>query len=344
MVVKKTVFIAASLLILTNNVFANDEVKEIEKISVSGTSCESVKKGEGVSSVFARVINKASLAAIENIPDFIDVKSAMVEKDYISTVNEIVKNHINSISTKTISQDSDSVCMQVSGFVNKDVIDEALSPYKEKVSEEDKEIKEYNDAVDEKEAVKSAIKPGDVDYNNNEMVVEEVKDDLEELPQSTDVDVSDIDETIDLFKLYVAPTEFYNGTKSPEISNILKELFFVSDDLYLIKKHTEADFVITSKIDKAKIQPINKKVNRLYMVVSVKAENKDGDEVVKEFQKKFIAFSKDNDEQEVAYNLAKKLLEAAGEKVLVAVETEIVKAKGKDASINDIEVITPPKK
>lgn len=335
--VRKYIYVLAVLLVSINNVNAKSDVKiaDVENVSISGTACEAVKEGEAISSVFSRVINKASFAAVENISDFIETKPAMIEKDYNEAIYKIVDNHISSISTKTISQDNESVCMQVSGYVEQKYIDEILSPYKEKVSEEEKEIKEYNDEIEKKETVK---------VENPEEVKEKSKDELEDLPQSSDVDVSDIDETVDLFKLYVAPTEFYNGTKSPEIANILKELFFVSDDLYLIKKHSEADFVVTSKIDKAKIQPINKKVNRLYMVVSVKAEDKDGKEIIKEFQKKFIAFSKDNNEQEVAYNLAKKLLEAAGEKVLEVVENEIAKAKGKKKKISDIEVLTPPEK
>ena len=89
---------------------------------------------------------------------------------------------------------------------------------------------------------------------------------------------------------------------------------------------------------RAKVDPINSNTNRLQMVVSVSGEFVDKESTTTEHQNRFVLFSSDDNEQSVAADLLKKLLEKAAEPIFNKIENSERK-KQSNAFLPDI--ITP---
>lgn len=120
--------------------------------------------------------------------------------------------------------------------------------------------------------------------------------------------------------VYIAPVAFNNNTHTSKPLGVLKD-FFVNEDLYTLLDNPDgADYVITSKVLKAKIDPINQKTRRMQMVVSVELKISGADGSISDHQNRFVLFENGENEQEVAMNLLKKLLQKSGEKLIIRIE------------------------
>jgi len=120
--------------------------------------------------------------------------------------------------------------------------------------------------------------------------------------------------------VYIAPVAFSNNTHTSKPLGVLKE-FFVNEDVYTLLDNPDgADYVISSKVLKAKIDPVNQKTRRLQMVVSVELKINGADGSISDHQNRFVLFENGQNEQEVAMNLLKKLLQKSGEKLIIRIE------------------------
>ena len=138
--------------------------------------------------------------------------------------------------------------------------------------------------------------------------------------------------------IYITPTEFFNKTTSAKYAEILREMFVKSDYFYVTDKIELADYVIGSKVLRAKVDPINKDTNRMQMVIAVESRNTDSGETETEHQNRFVLFSSSENEQIVAAKLMKQLFEKAADKIIT--ELEIAqRRKNNDAGLP--AVITP---
>ena len=115
--------------------------------------------------------------------------------------------------------------------------------------------------------------------------------------------------------IYIAPTEFFDKTTSDAHAQVLREMFENDNDYLITDKKDLADYIIKTKVLRAKVDPINSSTNRLQMVVSVEAEFPDEKASAIEHQNRFVLFNSGENEQEVAAKLLKKLFAAAGEKI-----------------------------
>ena len=120
--------------------------------------------------------------------------------------------------------------------------------------------------------------------------------------------------------IYIAPVEFNNNTHTSKPLGVLKE-FFANEDLYTLLDNPDgADYTISSKVLKAKIDSVNQKTKRMQMVVSVELKINGADGSISDHQNRFVLFDSSENEQEVAMNLLKKLLQKSGEKLIARVE------------------------
>ena len=125
--------------------------------------------------------------------------------------------------------------------------------------------------------------------------------------------------------LYIAPVEFYNNTTSESHTQSIRELFADNPDFYITDKEDLADYVVRSKVLRAKVDPINSNTNRLQMVLAMGVKIKDSGTTSVEHQNRFILFSSEEDEQKVAADLMKKLFKKASEPILNKIENDIRK-------------------
>ena len=312
--------------------------------SVYGTDCEKVKPGEARSTVRVRVTDKASYLAVSSLPDLRNAKVELNEHDFNVMVYNLVDNNIEDMAIRTTKQTPEEICVEVTGYISgKNIfaaIDEALD--RQKNGEEDNVTAENGP---QPEAEAKPEQPAKTDLAEKEPLYTP-DESIPPPPVSESQTPSAEQEKEDYLQakaaskglIYITPTEFFNKTTSAKYAEILREMFVKSDYFYVTDKIELADYVIGSKVLRAKVDPINKDTNRMQMVIAVESRNTDSGETETEHQNRFVLFSSSENEQKVAAKLMKQLFEKAADKIIT--ELEIVqRRKNNDAGLP--AVITP---
>lgn len=312
--------------------------------AIYGEACEKIKDGELKSSVRMRATDKASFSAVKNLSDLSSFQAKNSEHDFNVLVYAVVDNFIEDLAVRTVRQDNSEICVEITGYVQKANVwaaieDMARTPAAKTTQEEGLEEDEKGDL--EGIEFTQQESPAIAEARNNppqELVPDSVAE-VSQVSQTAEAPAPEVIEKDSQRRLiYIAPTEFYNNTTSTAHAGILKKIFDKNDYFYLTDKKELADYIVTSKLLRAKVDPINSNTNRLQMVAMVAAAYSDDSFSTTEHQNRFILFSSEEDEQQVAGKLMQKLFEKAGEKVLDKVETDIRK---KDGDKTLPKIITP---
>lgn len=304
-------------------------------VAIYAEACEPLKKDEPKSSIRMRVTDKASFNAVSNMTE-LDKFKILDRHDLNVLVYNIVDNYVEDMAVRTTSHNTSDICLEVTGYVRKENINKAYQEAKNTPKEDNSEVKGLNedDLVEEEDSPLSLVQPEASINTKTNISAFTNSEPQSELRQS---------ETIPDKKarlVYIEPVEFFNNTQSESHAQILKEIFAHNENFYLTDKKDLADYVIKSKILRAKVDPINRNTNRLQMVLAVGVQFKDTNTTSVEHQNRFILFSSDESEQKVAADLMKKLFEKAAEPILDKVEQN---ARKKSENNTLPKIITPNK-
>jgi len=305
-----------------NEGFALDTASlDKDAVSVYGADCEKIKPGEARSTIRVRVTDKASYLAVSSLSDLKNARVELNEHDFNVMVYNLVDNNIEDMAVRTTKQTPEEICVEVTGYISgKNIfaaIDEALNRQKEISAATETETPQPVEAEnlplepqpsEETVADKTPVYEPDTDKSVPEPGPEAILDPVAMAEASRKGLV------------YIAPTEFFNNTSSAKYAEILRAMFVKSEYFYVTDNLELADFVINSKILRAKVDPINSDTNRMQMVVAVESRNTDNDERETEHQNRFVLFSGAENEQKVAAKLMKQLLEKAADKIITHLE------------------------
>lgn len=320
-------------------------------IPVYGTACEKIKGDEAKSTARVRVTDKASFLAVSSVLSVLDYKSDLSEHDYNVMVYNLVDNNVEDMAVRTTKQDDENICVEVTGYINKDSIITAFNdsisdkPEDTPVSESMTQIvNDVNKIYADKE-IDGKYKPAVIPPTDDATLEKYKAPETASLPKQINQPKPSASQAVVDDKrglVYIAPTEFFNNTQSEKHAKILKQLFSKNEYFYITAQKDLADYIVKSKVLRAKVDPINSSTNRLQMVVSVEVEFVDSKTSTTEHQNRFVLFSSDENEQEAAFNLMKKLFEKAGEIIKNKIE-QAERKKGNSGLLPQIITPTSPR-
>ena len=119
----------------------------------------------------------------------------------------------------------------------------------------------------------------------------------------------------------------------------MKQFFKNKPNVEITEDRAEADYAIYSEVLRAKVDPINDNNNRLQMVISLDLRNAENRSLIMEHQNRFVLFTSDENEQEVAFRLLKKLFNNAAQLLYKKIERD--SDRGKVSKARGGELITP---
>lgn len=337
--------IIASLLCLSAEISAAEETADTalavdssslddDAAALYGAACEKIKPQEAKSSVRLRATDKASFEAVKNLSELSEYKSKTNEHDFNVLVYDIVDNYVEDLAVRTTKQNDTEICVEVTGYVKKTDLAAAAAQNGAPRADETTVHELNNDELFQEEDTQ----PED---NPQQKLSQTAETSSQQTPseQQTAIQEHTAAEPPSPKKLlYIAPVAFYNNTVSESHKQILTEIFDKNEAFYITDNKDAADYIISAKVMRAKVDPINSNTNRLQMVLSVGVEFTEGGASTVEHQNRFILFSSEDNEQEVAAKLMRKLLNKAGEQILNKVEADI-RRSSKGASTETI--ITP---
>ena len=262
------------------------QTAETQALSIYGNACEKVIEGESKASTRVRAADKAVFLGVKKLPELARVKSILNEHDVNVLVYRLVDEYIEDLSSSTVSSDAGKVCVEINGYLPPEAIEKVQTEF----IKAEKPLKE---AAPE--------------------VVAEVASEVKR-----EVDIKPVNPE-SLALVYIGTLEYYNGAKSNKYSKMLQEQFAGNQYFYLTEDAEIADYVITPKVLKAKVDNLDAAHKRLQMVVSLEITGLKN-ETVNEYQNRFVLFGAEENEQQTAARLLNKLIETAGANVLRKIE------------------------
>lgn len=272
-----------------------------DSIAVFGSGCEVIKPNEAKSSVRVRVTDKASFSGVSGIAQLSNVKKDFNEHDFNVLVYSLVDEALEDMSVKTTKQDDANICVEVTGFIRPDNLLAAI----QKSEDERNSIKKDTDKPAEKIEDVVAVAP------------KEVPSVEKNLPEKVEQENNVLDKKGFVF---IPPTQFFNNTQSEKHAEAIRKQFSNNDYFYITDKQELADYIVRTNVLRAKVDPINSNTNRMQMVIAVELQIMENGNTSTEHQNRFVLFSSEEDEQEVANKLMTKLFEKASEQTINQIE------------------------
>lgn len=329
MKIRELTFAAAFLLLLPGTAVSEEGYQE--GTAINGSGCETIRGDESKSTARVRATDKATFSAVSKLRQLDTYREQLDNHDFNVMVYSIVDDYVEDLSIKTTQQSENKICVEVNGYVNNENIGKAI------------------DGTLEKQAAEE-----DINNHIEEDKVPELSDEItKQLEQAPAVQTSGPEAVPDTqpqpaaeasFKqglVYIAPTEFFNNTQSSEHSKILKNWFAEKGDFLVTDKPELADYTIKTKVLRAKVDAINNTSSRLQMVISEELIFADGKSPKTVHQNRFVLIDENEDEQQAAYKLLKKLFENAAEQLSIYMrQDDLKKGYSRDTGMLP-EVITP---
>lgn len=287
--------IFAFLIFSATPVYAEVVEADNSALSIYGSACEDIKAGEQNASIRLKATDKASYGAISSLPEIINIKDSFDEHDYNMLIYTLVDEYIEDMTTKTTKQDDNQICIEITGYVTPENIGKAI----------DEIIQSPQNTINsQKEKSNDLI---------STLPEKELHQEQTSLTSSSDDIPSNV---VILSTIYVKPTEFYNNTFSNSHSALLKDILSQAENVKIVDNEDEANFIITPKVLKAKIESLNDETNRMQMVLALETFDRNQNNLTSEHHNKFVLFNNTDDEQSIAKQLLKELMEQGSISIL----------------------------
>ncbi len=282
MVIVRFLFLILVSFIGVNSAYANQNVVEI-----FAQSCEKIMNGESKSSVRLRASDKATFLAVKKLEELKEEEKNLNDHDFNVMVYRFVDEYIEDLSIKTLQDDEEKVCVEARGKILIDSIDAVKSEFQKD------------------------DKPKEVEAQELKQIVENVQQEVKIKPTNSE----------SLALVHVKQLEYFNGSKSVKYANVLKKYIDNNPYFYLTEDEEVADYVVTPKVLKAKIDALDASNKRLHMALVLEITGLEK-EVVSEYQNRFVLFGAEEDNQQIASRLISKLVEQAGDGLVRKIENK----------------------
>lgn len=257
-----------------------------QMLDINASGCEKMIGGESKSSARIRATDKAVFAGLKKLRQVSEVANRLDSHEANLFVYRLADEYVENLTVKSLAGEDDRVCVEVRGMIDP----QNISAVKTEFLTENKPETEPETQAVEKAArevmAEVAVKPAD--------------------PES-------------LALVYIDDLSYYNGAKTAKFVPELKNRFADNPYFYLTDQAELADYKLTPKVLKAKVDSLDAGHKRLQMVVSIDIAGV-GDGVVNEYQNRFVLFGAEENEQQIASRLIKKLLENAGDGAVRKIE------------------------
>ena len=304
------------------------EESDTDLITIYATVCEDIHPNESTSSTRMRATDKACFKALENIGDLSSYRSEYDTHNYNVLIYKLIDTYLEDLTSRTTSQNDTQLCVEVTGFLNKEnillAIEELANQQKDAYP---KELQIENNALTLSSPNSLPPKP-EIKINDEIAVEKNLDNEAENLANVDDDKFKNNFQT----NVFIETTKFFNDTSTNAFQQDIAQILEENKYIKIVTSLSNADYIIKTKVLRAKVDPINKQTNRLQMVIAIELTGTKNDLKLTEHQNRFILFENAENEQSVATSLLRKLLRKATKQILPKIKTP---------NSNDGSIITP---
>lgn len=316
-------FLGLSCLLFSASAWAQVEAVSPD-ISVFASSCEKMINGESRASARIRAVDKASFKAVENIPELSTYKDSLATHEFNLKVYRLVDNYLEDVKINSSNQSEDNVCVEVSAYLPPSAISEVFA---EAQTDNSSLALEEENFVPESSIT---IPPKPQITINKAIAYDNQPSPPREEPSPRPVQSKATNST----KVFIDKTEFYNNTSTGGFFAYLEQAVMSKPGIEVIAKLENPDYILKTRVLKARVDNINSQTSRLQIVVAVELVDTSSSKTITDHQNRFVLFSSAEDAQQVASELTRKLFSLGVDKLLPK-----IKLKQDDKSAQAI--ITP---
>ena len=306
--------ILASCLVWSFNVYATDDL-----MTVSAAACEKMSADESLSSVRIRAADIAAFRAVESLPAVASFRDKTDSETFNTKVYNLADNYLQNYQMTATQNDSGEECVEIKAGLSLAQVKAAFTAPVLASEAQPLNLEENNINLPPKPNI---IINNDIAYQEKEIVAEKTVN-----PQPLAVVVKH-----PTTKVLVERTEFFDGTSTDKFYPYLSDNLSQRRDITITNVPDNPDYVLKTKVLKAKVDSLNDKTNRLHIVVSLTLTDTKTNQSTTEHQTRFILFENSENAQSTAAGLIRKLFAAGVDKLL-----SNIKAPHSDSK----EIITP---
>lgn len=297
--------------------------------TIYATACEPLRYGESNSAARMRAADKAAFDALENMNELSDYHSKYDAHDYKVLVYTLVDNYLEDMAVRTLQHNDKQVCVEVTAYLSPQNIEAAA----QKMATEREA--QYPDSLTIEKAALTEPSPTGMPPKPEIKISQDiaVENTLAEEKPAALIAAPKVDSG--KTKVFIEKTKFYNNTDTNAFREDIAAPIEENRQLAITNSLSDADYIIKTKVLRAKVDPINKQTNRMQMVVALELIRTTDSSTLTEHQNRFMLFESTENEQSVAVSLLKKLLRKAAGQILP-------KIKAKPESYIPSSIITPP--
>ena len=298
-------------------------VSDAEDIAVYSEVCEKINPEESKASARVRATDKASFKAVDDIPDLDRYRSQMDMHNFNLKVYQLIDNYLEDIKTSVTQQTDKLVCVEVNAFLPEEALIEVFETQDLPQGENQVVSLEVEDTI---ENVDITIPPKPEIVINSEIAY----DDEVSVPVMSAEDgvMMPVAEIHDLrTRVFVDKTEFYDGTDTNGFFPAFEQILKTKQGVKVISEKNNPDYIIKTKILKAKVDNVNAETGRLQIVAAADLIDTVSSEVKTEHLNKFELFNLSDDAQKKASSLSVKLFEEIIQKLLPYIKTKTENAQ-----------------
>ncbi len=294
--------IIGALISMAPFAFAQESApKPNDEITVYNSTCEEISSGESTSAARARAIDKAIFNALHKLSILDDYREQVDLQDFNNKIYLLADHYLNSLNINTISQTDKELCIEISGFITMDSIGKVFNRPNKVVTPQNHEL------VMEDE-LNINLPPKPQISINKEIAYNEDEPSEDNAPKSQPKMLSP---TKNLKEVFVERTEFFDGNSTAKFFEYIKGDLEQISGLHITDQMQNPDYILKTKVLKAKVDSLNSETNRLQVVVAATLIDTKTSENYTEHQNRFILFATKDDAQKTASALVRKLIATA---------------------------------
>lgn len=256
--------------------------QEVESVAFQANTCEKALDGESPSSVRIRAVDKAVFLGLKSLKELDADRMRLNDFEFNAMIYRLVDDYVEDLSSKVTSSTEGKICVEVSGYINPNNIALVQNEFQSSASSNDETVA---------------------------VVADEVTKALSLKPQNPQ----------NLALVYINDLRYDNGAVSKKYATFLKDKMKDNPYYYLTDEQDLADYIITPKFLKGKVDALDATHKRLQMVIVLDVEGlEDSPQSIS--QNRFLLFSSEEYEQDIAKRLLKKLLEASAQEAVRQIE------------------------
>ena len=310
---KKRCFVATCFALLAFNAYAVDDTT-----GVSYSVCEKIAADESLSSARNRAADKAAFHALEILPAIAAFRDKVAAGAFNTKIYELADNYLQNYRLIANRNQNGDICVTVNADVSLAKIKSAFAAPVTSSEAQPLTADENNINLPPKPDI--TINHS-IAYQENDAVAKVAPTPQTNMPPSRPLAV-----------VLVERTEFFDGTSTDKFYPYLRDDLMQLKGLEVTNTPDNPDYVLKTKVLKAKVDSLNAQTSRLHIVVSLTLTDTKTNQSQTEHQNRFILFENSDDAQSTAAGLIRKLFTGGVNKLLPAIKNSLPAGK---------EMITP---